>query len=116
MTNTIAIWVFVGLFVLAIVLGQLAHISPDGSIRLGLKVALVRLGSLLAAAHSSLTFLEVVKNLAQALLLSGPTLVNLFAWKMQLDEPTQLHALAVGLAVNLVLLAYATARLEKLRR
>lgn len=111
----IALWSFGGVLTLVVVLAQLSHISPDGTIRMGLKVVFSRIMLGLGAAFSSLAFLEVVKNVSQALLFAGPSVYNIFMWKMALDEQTQLYSLLIGILVSIVILAVSTWRIEKLR-
>ncbi|MBG6083076.1 hypothetical protein [Rubrivivax gelatinosus] len=115
MNKLIAPGVMIGIYALILILGAIVKQSPDGTISKGVKAVLGRLFVWLSLATSNIVVLEVLKNVSQAMLFSGPTVFALLKWEVAVDGATALWAMAVGLVLSLAVLIFTTARLETLR-
>lgn len=119
MTNKQALIFLVFLLVMAIAIGQALHVSPTGRVRDGFRVmlrdALAGAKALLAAFFDSIWLMETVKNLLQAVLLSGAGVVGYIVAAPAEAERLATPANIGSFVVFGILMGLVTRRVEQLR-
>ncbi len=123
MTNTQALYAFLGAIALAMTLGQSAHLSPTDGIVAGFRILIQAIvtsvvgwigdGSLWI--FNTIWMMETLKNVLQAALFAGAALAGIFANDASEVQMMTNQATVVGFAVFGIMMALATRRVEYLR-